>query len=95
MTLEDFIKDMTNEKPNIKFSLYLKALWWDAKGQWGYAHELVDRNEDADSAHIHAYLHRVEGDQYNANYWYQKAGVKPHKGSLEDEWLSLFRKFNR
>lgn len=95
MTLEDFIKDMTRNQPSPELSIYLKALWWDAKGQWTYAHDLVDRNEDVDSAHIHAYLHRVEGDQWNANYWYQRAGVKPYTGSLDKEWQSLFHKFNR
>ena len=35
---------------------------------------------------MHAHLHRVEGDEGNAGYWYARAG-KPHsKAPLGEEW---------
>ena len=35
---------------------------------------------------MHAHLHRVEGDDGNAGYWYRRAG-KPHaKVSHDEEW---------
>ena len=35
---------------------------------------------------MHAYLHRVEGDESNAGYWYRRAD-RPHcRDSLETEW---------
>ena len=35
---------------------------------------------------IHAYLHRKEGDRWNAGYWYQRAHKEyPKKMSLDDE----------
>ena len=40
----------------------------------------------ADSAWVHAYLHRVEGDLGNAGYWYRQAGQPVATGSLEAEW---------
>jgi hypothetical protein len=35
---------------------------------------------------IHAYLHRKEGDIWNADYWYSKAGKKRPSVSLQQEW---------
>jgi hypothetical protein len=67
----------------------LQALWHEAKGDWTRAHELLQPEDGADAAWVHAYLHRVEGDAGNAAYWYRRA-VKPvSQQSLADEWNSL------
>jgi len=57
-----------------------------AKGQWDQAHKIVQDESDANSAWVHAYLHRVEGDLGNAGYWYRQAGQPVAKDSLEAEW---------
>jgi hypothetical protein len=41
---------------------------------------------DKESAWVHAYLHRVEGDLGNAGYWYRRAGKPVAKDSVETEW---------
>ena len=41
------------------------------------------------AAHVHAYLHRVEGDLGNARYWYRRAGVAAASGELAAERLQL------
>jgi len=51
----------------------LKALWHDAKDEWDQAHNIVQQEDDAASAWVHAYLHRKEGDDGNAGYWYRRA----------------------
>ncbi len=38
------------------------------------------------SAWVHAYLHRVEGDLSNAGYWYRQAGQPVAKDALDNEW---------
>jgi hypothetical protein len=48
---------------------------------------------DTVSAHIHAYLHRVEGDLWNARYWYDRAKQPEFNGSLEEEWNYLVEKY--
>lgn len=63
----------------------LQALWHAANGDWNAAHEVAQSGEDRDSAWVHAYLHREEGDHVNAAYWYRRAGRPVFKGSLEDE----------
>lgn len=38
---------------------------------------------------MHAYLHRVEGDENNAGYWYRRAG-KPHSSAPRaEEWQEI------
>jgi hypothetical protein len=64
----------------------VSALWWAAKGGWNEAHRLVQDEDTADAAWVHAYLHRVEGDLGNAGYWYRRAGKPVASGSLETEW---------
>jgi len=74
----------------------LQALWYDARGEWGTAHEIVQRLNTAWAARIHAYLHRKEGDEWNSRYWHRQAGtVFPGEMSLEEEWDSLVRQLAR
>ena len=37
----------------------------------------------------HAYLHRVEGDESNAAYWYRRAGKPFCELALEEEWRQI------
>ena len=75
-------------------SVLLQALWYDAKGDWKTAHDLIDQLQEKNAAHLHAYLHRKEGDNWNADYWYNRAGEKRPHISLEEEWQKLFDKFH-
>ena len=45
------------------------------------------------AAHVHAYLHRKEGDQSNAEYWYRRARAAPSALTLDAEWEELVRRF--
>src|SRR5215203_6819598 len=89
MTLPDFNKSLNTDNPPADASVYLKALWHDAKGNWDKAHELIQDLSDKNASWIHAYLHRKEGDIFNADYWYSKAGRKRPSLSLKDEWEQL------
>jgi hypothetical protein len=42
-------------------------------GRWAEAHELVQDLDGPLAAWIHANLHREEGDEGNASYWYGRA----------------------
>jgi hypothetical protein len=77
---------LANAAPDRGLAPPLAALWWAAKGNWDAAHRIVQDESDADSAWVHAYLHRVEGDLSNAGYWYRQAGQPAAKDSLETEW---------
>jgi len=38
---------------------------------------------------LKTYLHRKEGDQDNAAYWYSRAGKSVCRKPLDAEWLSI------
>jgi len=67
----------------------LRALFLAEKGDWNGAHELVQHGEDRASAWVHAHLHRAEGDDWNARYWYRQAGEAEGAGDLPAERLSI------
>jgi hypothetical protein len=67
----------------------LAGLWWDAKGDWTRAHESAQQDEGFSGAWVHAYLHRKEGDDSNAEYWYRRASKTPSRASLEREWTEI------
>lgn len=90
MNFNEFIESLASEAPPRELSVPLKALWYDFNGDWCAAHEAVQDDEDRASARVHAYLHRKEGDLWNARYWYRAAGRRPVSGPLEEEreWLA-------
>jgi len=89
MSYDEFILSIENGTEPHGMSIYLQALWWDAKGDWSRAHSVVDELEDGTGCWVHAYLHRKEGDISNADYWYRKAGRKRPSLSLQEEWKTI------
>ncbi|WP_052200407.1 hypothetical protein [Terriglobus sp. TAA 43] len=67
----------------------LRALWHAAHGNWNAAHEEAQEGEDRNSAWVHALLHREEGDQSNAEYWYRRAGRPVFRGSIAQERVEM------
>lgn len=67
----------------------LRALQLAARDEWDGAHSIAQSGDDRDSAWVHAYLHRQEGDSSNAGYWYRRAGRPAFSGSLEEEWTHI------
>ena len=90
MTFEAFQASLAGAEPPAGVSAYLAALWHEAAGGWDEAHRIVQDIETAEASAIHAYLHRKEGDESNARYWYGRAGrAFPAGKTLGDEWKSL------
>jgi hypothetical protein len=86
VNMADYRASLSGATPAPGLDAPLAALWWAAKGKWDEAHKIVQDEDDANSARVHAYLHRVEGDLGNAGYWYRQAGQPVTTGSLETEW---------
>lgn len=89
MNLETFRASLANNEPPANLPVPIEALWWDWKGDWKRAHHLVDELETPEGMAVHAYLHRKEGAQSNADYWYAKAGRGYYRDRLADEWNAL------
>ena len=67
----------------------VEALWYAANGLWERAHEAAQKRDDAAGAWVHAYLHRVEGDEDNARYWYGRAGRPASSAPHAEEWEAM------
>jgi len=89
MTFDEFRQSLTATEPPSGLSQALAGLWWDGKGDWKRAHESAQQDEGRDGSWVHAYLHRKEGDQSNAAYWYSRAGKPVCREPLDAEWLSI------
>lgn len=71
----------------------LQALWWLRKGgfavgpEWERAHAICQSHE-GEPAHdlAHAVAHLVEGDLFNADYWFRRAGHARRSDQAEAEW---------
>jgi hypothetical protein len=89
MTFEEFQATLKAAAPPAELSDLLRALWLDKQGDFDAAHAIAQEVAGPDGARVHAYLHREEGDESNARYWYRRAGAPVVSGSLSAEWEAL------
>ena len=90
MRFDQFESSLGSEQPPDNLSPYLLALWHDKRGAWDTAHMTVQDIGTKIASCIHAYLHRKEGDESNARYWYGQAGESfPSGQTLDEEWRGL------
>lgn len=89
MTIEAFTSSLSQLRPPEGISKPLQALWYDGRSDWEAAHNIAQDIDSADGSWIHAYLHRKEGDQGNAAYWYRRAGKPVPDVSLTEEWKQI------
>lgn len=89
--VDAFVASLAGDAPSAEAPL-LRAIWHGlrgAPGDWEAAHELAQAQDDAEGAWVHAWLHRVEGDLGNADYWYRRAGRRPRRDDTRSEGLDI------
>jgi hypothetical protein len=60
---------------NVRKDIF-KALIAAKQGNWTIAHNIAQSNEGhPDYDRLHDLLHRIEGDIYNAKYWYNICNI--------------------
>lgn len=92
MDFSEFEVSTKSSEPPAALSPALLALWHDRRGDWTAAHDTLQDDEGRAGAWVHAYLHRKEGDESNARYWYGRAAKPfPAGQSLEQEWAEIAR----
>jgi len=91
MKLERYISSLEGSSAPEGCSPYLEALWYEKRGNWKRGHEIVQEIDDRSAAWVHAYLHRREGDQDNAAYWYRHADLSFPSISLDEEWQEIVK----
>ena len=70
-----------------------RALQLIQSGQWQAAHELVQSRRDAAACRVHALLHRIEGDDGNAGFWYRQANQPFPDVDTDTELRDLLNEF--
>ena len=94
MHLSEFRQQIAAQaEPPATLSDSLRVLWYAQRDNWTAAHDIAQNMPDPAGAWLHAYLHRWEGDDWNANYWYRRAGRTMPTHDLTAEWEELARHF--
>lgn len=93
MNKQEFYESLSQPTPPNGYRGILLALWYDGKGNWDAAHDIAQDDPSSAGSLMHAYLHRKEGDNWNANYWYRRAGESMPSVSLREEWEELVERF--
>jgi hypothetical protein len=88
---EAFVESLEASEPPAFTTPLLRAIRHGLRGEWDAAHEIAQAQDDADGAWVHAWLHRIEGDLGNADYWYRRAGRPSRRGETRDEGLEIAR----
>ncbi|MEJ1222164.1 hypothetical protein [Sediminicola sp. 1XM1-17] len=91
--LEGFHASLKVVEPPMDWNSGLRSMWYDVQGNWDASHDIAQNMSGPDGSWIHAYLHRKEGDKFNAEYWYRKAQKSFPKISIADEQKTLVAYF--
>lgn len=58
--------------------------------EWAAVHDICQAHEGQRPFDWgHALCHRIEGDDWNADYWYRRAGRSRGAGTLAEEWAAM------
>ena len=93
--VDAFVRSLDGDAPPPHAKSMLCAVWHGLHGDWDAAHELAQAQDDVEGAWVHAWLHRVEGDLGNADYWYRRAGRPSRRDDTRDEGLEIARALMR
>jgi hypothetical protein len=60
-------------------------------GEWDASHKIVQEFSDHYANWIHAVLHKIEGDEWNSKYWYQRTNGEQYENypDPKDELLII------
>ena len=87
--IDAFVLSLDREEPPPFATPTLRSIWHGLRCDWETAHELAQAQDDADGAWVHAWLHRIQGDLENAEYWYRRARRQPRRDDWRDEGLEI------
>lgn len=93
MDLQTFQTSLDSANPPSFANPLLLALWHEGRGDWEASHNIAQDVHSREGSWVHAYLHRKEGDIWNADYWYNRAGRKRPSCTLEQEWREMVEWF--
>lgn len=60
---------------------------------WERSHQLAQDHEGEPAYdQLHAFLHRIEGDEFNAAYWYRRSGEAVFDGNIVQKFDLLIER---
>ncbi|MEX1138173.1 MAG: hypothetical protein WEB33_10310 [Bacteroidota bacterium] len=89
MTISELRTSLSKPIPPPELSPPLQALWHAARGNWEKAHAVVQDDPSPEAAWVHAHLHKQEGDNSNARYWYARSLRNTLNLTLQEEWEEI------
>ena len=89
MDMNAFTDSLREHAPPPGLAPALQALWYQANGDWHKAHALAQSQHDDAGSWVHAFLHRAEGDDGNADYWYRRSGKPRSNAPMAQEWREI------
>jgi hypothetical protein len=62
-------------------------------GDWDASHKIAQDYSDSNANWIHAVLHKIEGDEWNSNYWYARTAGRSYNDFVDtgEELLEIQR----
>ena len=70
----------------------IEAIDLALSGKWDEAHSIVQEINTDFAQWIHAVLHKIEGDESNSRYWYNRSGLKVYESFNDsDEELLVIK----
>ena len=69
--------------------LYIKAIHLIQEDKWHEAHAIVEKMDTPMASRIHGLLHSIEGDQWNADYWYRRSGMPRSNQTADQECAAI------
>lgn len=68
-----------------------RAVQLALNGEWDASHKIVQDFSDHYANWVHAVLHKIEGDEWNSKYWYQRTNSQQYEDytDSEDELLAI------
>lgn len=88
--LRDSHKCITAAEHNAGLTTALAAFWYE-RGRLEAGARIRTARRMCRGIVVHAHLHRKEGDQGNAAYWYNRAGKPVCREPLDAEWLNILK----
>lgn len=66
-------------------SALLKAVQAAQAGDWDLAHQIAQNESSPTANWLHAVLHKIEGDEWNSNYWYGRSAGQSYQNFSDIE----------
>jgi hypothetical protein len=84
-----FLESLKTGTPPAMALPLLRAVWHGLRGEWEAAHQIAQDDMSAEGVWVHGWLHRIEGDLANADYWYRRAHRSAPEGDPREEGKTI------